>query len=306
MARQLHQLSSVQDRFAARIQQKVQGEREAAQERIAHRLPLFGKLLAPVAGLVFDVDQGVNQLKGDRGEARVCDYIQYSLPDAWIIFHNAVIEPEPATFAQVDNLLIGPPGVFCIETKAWRGSFTAYRNTWKRREGQGWTPCASPTKQAIRHAILMRQWLGTFGNLALPAQSNRWVQPLVVFTHAEWLGLTDCTVPVFHGARALLSHLQAQREQHLVPSQIDAIADLVMRTLPPPPARATPPTALHPQRSAPAEARVPAHGTARHAPLCPRCGVPLVLRTAKIGAHAGQQFYGCPNFPTCRELQALG
>ena len=32
---------------------------------------------------------------------------------------------------------------------------------------------------------------------------------------------------------------------------------------------------------------------------CPRCGKPLVLRTAKKGDNAGRQFYGCSGFPKC-------
>ena len=35
-------------------------------------------------------------------------------------------------------------------------------------------------------------------------------------------------------------------------------------------------------------------------PVCPRCGSPLVLRTAKKGENAGNQFYGCSSFPKCR------
>jgi restriction system protein len=33
---------------------------------------------------------------------------------------------------------------------------------------------------------------------------------------------------------------------------------------------------------------------------CPKCGGSLVLRTAKTGANAGSQFYGCTKFPSCR------
>ena len=33
---------------------------------------------------------------------------------------------------------------------------------------------------------------------------------------------------------------------------------------------------------------------------CPRCGKPLVLRTAKKGANAGSQFWGCSGYPSCR------
>ena len=34
--------------------------------------------------------------------------------------------------------------------------------------------------------------------------------------------------------------------------------------------------------------------------LCPKCGKPMVIRTAKKGADAGKQFYGCSGFPNCR------
>jgi very-short-patch-repair endonuclease len=41
-------------------------------------------------------------------------------------------------------------------------------------------------------------------------------------------------------------------------------------------------------------------------PTCPKCGVPMVLRTAKRGNTPGQQFYGCPNYPRCRESRQPG
>lgn len=36
-------------------------------------------------------------------------------------------------------------------------------------------------------------------------------------------------------------------------------------------------------------------------PLCPKCGVPMVLRTVAQGKYKGNQFYGCQNYPHCRE-----
>ena len=35
-------------------------------------------------------------------------------------------------------------------------------------------------------------------------------------------------------------------------------------------------------------------------PLCKRCGARMVLRTAQAGAHKGQKFWGCSNYPVCR------
>ena len=39
--------------------------------------------------------------------------------------------------------------------------------------------------------------------------------------------------------------------------------------------------------------------------VCPRCCGKLVLRTAERGTHAGNQFYGCTNFPKCRYIKKL-
>lgn len=39
--------------------------------------------------------------------------------------------------------------------------------------------------------------------------------------------------------------------------------------------------------------------------LCPRCESPMVLRTAKRGASAGQQFWGCSTHPKCQGTQPL-
>lgn len=35
-------------------------------------------------------------------------------------------------------------------------------------------------------------------------------------------------------------------------------------------------------------------------PPCPKCGKPLVLRTAKSGKNAGKQFWGCSAYPECK------
>ena len=38
-------------------------------------------------------------------------------------------------------------------------------------------------------------------------------------------------------------------------------------------------------------------------PQCPKCGSPMVLRTAKRGSRTGSQFWGCPNYPRCRGIR---
>ncbi|MFV2043776.1 MAG: DUF2726 domain-containing protein [Anaerolineales bacterium] len=37
-------------------------------------------------------------------------------------------------------------------------------------------------------------------------------------------------------------------------------------------------------------------------PTCPKCGVPMIIRIASRGEHKGSRFYGCPNYPNCRQV----
>ncbi len=44
---------------------------------------------------------------------------------------------------------------------------------------------------------------------------------------------------------------------------------------------------------------------ALEAPVCKKCGITMVLRQAKRGERKGQKFYGCPNYPRCKEMVNL-
>lgn len=40
-------------------------------------------------------------------------------------------------------------------------------------------------------------------------------------------------------------------------------------------------------------------------PHCPQCGALMALRTAKTGKNAGQQFWGCTQYPACKGTQPI-
>ena len=42
-----------------------------------------------------------------------------------------------------------------------------------------------------------------------------------------------------------------------------------------------------------------------YSPICPRCGITMVLRFDKNGPVNGQKYYGCLNFPECQETVAI-
>ena len=37
-------------------------------------------------------------------------------------------------------------------------------------------------------------------------------------------------------------------------------------------------------------------------PVCPKCDVPMVKRVAKRGTNQGKEFWGCPNYPRCKQI----
>jgi len=40
-------------------------------------------------------------------------------------------------------------------------------------------------------------------------------------------------------------------------------------------------------------------------PVCPKCGRPMALRTARKGANAGSQFWGCCGYPECKGVRQI-
>ena len=40
-------------------------------------------------------------------------------------------------------------------------------------------------------------------------------------------------------------------------------------------------------------------------PACPKCGKPMVLRTAKTGKNAGKPFWGCSAYPDCKGVATV-
>lgn len=125
--------------------------------------PLIG-LLAVVLSLGyvgFSLSRGLKHVerffKGARGEEQVAQILK-SLPESYHVFNDFV-----ALHNHVDHVVVGPAGVFAVETKFWRGRVTV-------EEGHilldGQLPSRSPLSQVIReadavHAALAKKgWKG--------------------------------------------------------------------------------------------------------------------------------------------------
>ena len=59
--------------------------------------------------------------RGARGERRTARRLRKLVQAGWTVLHDLAI---PGSRANGDHLLIGPPGVFLVDSKAWHGTLT--------------------------------------------------------------------------------------------------------------------------------------------------------------------------------------
>ena len=112
-------------------------------------VPLWGAV-ALVLSLMFiswSLVKGMRRVesffKGARGEEMVSGLLK-TLPDAYHVYNDFL-----ACGKHVDHVVVGPAGVFAVETKFWRGTVTV-------EEGHvlldGQLPDRSPLQQVLREA----------------------------------------------------------------------------------------------------------------------------------------------------------
>lgn len=92
--------------------------------------------------------------KGARGEERVAGILEV-LPDAWHVFHDFAVGRY-----HVDHVLVGPTGVYAVETKNWRGRVTVERS---EMIVDGVLADRAPLAQAARQADAVRAALKAAG-----------------------------------------------------------------------------------------------------------------------------------------------
>ena len=122
-------------------------------------LMLFGSLfVASLIAVVAYWRKGLRRVesffRGARGEERVASVLA-SLPESYHVFHDFVAGRE-----HVDHVVVGPAGVFSIETKSWQGRV-------ETEDGHvlvnGALPTRDPLAQARREADQVKAALGRLG-----------------------------------------------------------------------------------------------------------------------------------------------
>lgn len=165
-----------------------------------------------------------NQVQGNIGENFIALLLS-QLPKTWAMGKNILIPTRSQKLTEIDLLIVGTKGIFLMEIKTWKGSFSAYADRWKRREGSRWIPLQnSPTQQSLYHQQAFQIWLDA-QNISI--DSNAIIAP-VIFPAAQWVGVKKCSAPVITALSAL-KHLIAQRQDYLDDLQIETIVNALQK-----------------------------------------------------------------------------
>lgn len=115
---------------------------------------LLISLGAGCAGLIGGFKRIERHFIGARGEERVSNLLS-ALPDRYHVFNDFV-----AGSLHVDHVVVGPAGVFALETKFWRGKVTIEEG---RILVDGVKPTRSPLAQVQREASAVKSELAKSG-----------------------------------------------------------------------------------------------------------------------------------------------
>lgn len=126
---------------------------------------------------------------GTTGEKAVAKVLQ-ELDDSYYLLSNVRL---PRGKGDIDHVILGPNGVFAIETKNYSGKVMCYGDDWhrQRRGMKEKTQIDSISEQARRGASDLRSFIRRKNRLAVP------VSPICVFTNPSvQLDLKEPAVPV--------------------------------------------------------------------------------------------------------------
>jgi len=136
--------------------------------------PLLGLIAIPLA--TYFLDRYARYRKGWTGEQEVIQAL-LSLDNSYYIVHDA-----PLSGANIDHIVLGPNGIFVLETKHFSGRVTCEGDRWWINQRE----ISSPSLQAKCNAARARSQISSFEQTLLkefpPAP---WVHAVVVLSNSQ-------------------------------------------------------------------------------------------------------------------------
>ena len=110
--------------------------------------------------LKYGYDGGKRWIKGDIGEKITARYLN-KLPEEFLVFNDVNL---PERYGNIDHVVVGPTGIFVIETKNYKGSFIVDGDDWFYvNNHQVEKSFSNPAGQVKRNSMALRRFLSING-----------------------------------------------------------------------------------------------------------------------------------------------
>lgn len=240
----------------------------------------FAQFQAFIRGMSVEMSSGL-QFTGWFGELKTAIATRLFLPSSdYVDINNVTIRTRRGT-TQIDHVIISRYGVFVVETKNMSGWIFG------REDAPFWTKTNRGNKLKFQNPLHQNEsHIRALSNLARIAPEK--MHSVVVFRGNCSLR-TEMPPNVLTGG--YITYVKSKRQVLFTEAEVKLIVAAINAGM-------LPKThATHLQHVDHLKQRFESTTT------CGRCGSPLVLRTARSGSNAGNQFLGCSRYPSCRYVR---
>jgi hypothetical protein len=178
--------------------------------------------LAPLGAFYFYLRKYRVYSGGWQGEKQVAKLLTSKLSDDYYLINDLYLRNGGG---DIDHVVLGPNGVFVLETKNWSGNITCNGDDWQRVGKRNFS--ASPSRQVKRNALKIKQVIDNSPPLR---PMGIWVEGIVVFTnkHAT-LHLNNSTVAIVQLPQ-LPNHITAYGSpRHYSREQLETIGKEIIK-----------------------------------------------------------------------------
>jgi hypothetical protein len=151
---------------------------------------------------------------GRQGEKTVIKTLTNNLNDEYCIINGAYLKGGGG---DIDHIVLGPTGVYVLETKNWSGKITCNGDQWHR---PGKKIKSNPSLQAKYNTQKVKRLIDSS---SIFQRFDIWVEGLLVFTNTNAkLNINNPTITVLN-IQQLSGYIKKQKSSYLTKDQIQQI-----------------------------------------------------------------------------------
>jgi len=228
-------------------------------------------------------------MKGVFGELRVNLAARFFLDKkVYTLFKNVTLPTEGGT-TQIDHIIVSRYGVFVVETKNMKGWIfgSIQQKNWTQKIYRHTNTFQNPLHQNYKHTETLRS--------ALELEPDE-VLSVVVFV-GDSTFKTAMPDNVVYGM-GYIRFIKTKRQAILSDSDVLTICTKIQFGRLKPSIRTHIDHVQHIKTLVEEKQRQDDNS-------CPKCGLPMTLRTARQGGNQGKQFWGCTGYPRCKSVRQL-